>query len=45
MSWQPVKHYIEHEMKIAHTETEPLFFDNYDASALHNIIDTQHKEI
>ena len=45
MTWEPVKKYIEHEMKIAHTEKEPLFFDNYDASALQNIIDTQHKII
>ena len=45
MTWTPVKHYIEHEMKIAHTDKEPLFFDNYDASALQNIITTQHKVI
>ena len=32
-------------MKIAHTEKEPLFFDNYDAGALQNIITTQHKVI
>ena len=25
MTWEPVKKYIEHEMKIAHTEKEPLF--------------------
>ena len=40
MTWTPVKHYIEHDMKIAHTDKEPLFFDNYDASALQNIITT-----
>ena len=45
MTWEPVKKYIEHEMKIAHTEKEPLFSDNYDASALQNIITTQHKVI
>ena len=45
MTWTPVKHYIEHEMKIAHTDKEPLFFYNYDASALQNIITTQHKVI
>ena len=45
MTWEPVKKYIEHEMKIAHTDKEPLFFDNYDASALQNIITTQHKVI
>ena len=43
MTWEPVKKYIEHEMKIAHTEKEPLFFDNYDAEALQNIITTQHQ--
>ena len=32
-------------MKIAHTEKEPLFFDNYDAGALQNIFNTQHKVI
>ena len=32
-------------MKIAHTEKEPLFFDNYDAIVLQNIITTQHKVI
>ena len=32
-------------MKIAHTQEEPLFFENYDAGALHNIITTQHKVI
>ena len=26
MTWEPVKKYIEHAMKIAHTEKEPLFF-------------------
>ena len=45
MTWTPVKHYVEHEMKIAHTDKEPLFFDNYDANALQNIINTQHKVI
>ena len=42
-TWTPAKHYIEHEMKLVHTEKEPLFFDNYDARALQNITDTQHK--
>ena len=32
-------------MKIAHTDKEPLFFDSYDANALQNIINTQHKVI
>ena len=45
MTWTPVKKYIVEEMKIAHTEKESLFFDNYDASALQSIITTQHKVI
>ena len=45
MTWEPVKKYIEEEMKILHTEKEPLFFDNYDASAKQNIIDKQRKVI
>ena len=45
MTWTPVKHYIEHEMKIAHTDKELSFFDNYDANALQPIINTQHKVI
>ena len=41
-SWSPVKHYIEHDMKID-TKKEKIFFDHYDASELNNIIQTQHK--
>ena len=43
-SWVPVKHYIEHDMKID-TKKEKIFFDHYDASELNNIIQTQHKII
>ena len=45
MTWTPIKHYIEHAMKIAPTKEEPLFFDNYDAGALQYSINTQHKVI
>ncbi len=40
-SWVPVKNYIENEMKVKHTEEEPIFFDHYNAKDLQNIIDTQ----
>ena len=37
--------YIENHMKVANTEEEPKYFDNYDPQALHDILDTQHKII
>ena len=42
-SWSPVKHYIEHDMKVKNTKDEPIFFDHYDPAALQKIINTQHK--
>ena len=42
---EPVKHYIEQEMKVQHTEEEPIYFSEPDFEALQNIIDTQHKII
>ena len=42
-SWQPVKRYIEEEMKVFENDKEKFYFDNFDVSALTNIIDTQHK--
>ena len=44
-TWIPVKKYIQDEMKVEHTDKEPLFFDHYSADALNNIIETQHKII
>jgi hypothetical protein len=44
-TWLPVKHYIEHSMKVNHTDKEPIYFDHYNPEALHKIIDTQHKVI
>ena len=42
MTWTPVKKYIEEEMKIAHTEKEPLFLiimmqAHYRILLIHNI--------
>jgi hypothetical protein len=42
--WIPVKHYIEHIMKID-TKKEQCYFEEYNATDLKNIIDTQHKII
>ena len=41
-TWVPVKHYIEKSLKI-NPDKERIYFDNYDAEALENIIKTQHK--
>ena len=32
-------------MNVNHTDKEPIYFDHYDSSDLHKIIDTQHKII
>ena len=42
-TWEPVKKYIEEEMKVKHDKDEPIYFDHYDHAALQNIIETQHK--
>jgi hypothetical protein len=42
LSWQPVKQYIEKNLKID-PEQEQIYFDHYDSDALENIISTQHK--
>jgi len=42
-SWRPVKAYIEKEMKVDHTEEEPIYFDHYDPAQLQKVITTQHK--
>ena len=44
-TWQPVKQYIEKEMKVQHTEEEPIYFDHYNPEDLEKIIHTQHKVI
>ena len=45
MTWVPVRQYIEKEMKVQHTDEEPLYFDHYDPEALNTIISTQHKVV
>ena len=42
-TWDEVNKYISKEMGVEHTEDEPIYFDHYDAVALHNIIDVQHQ--
>ena len=42
-TWKPVKDYIEKDMKVRHTEEEPIYFADYDPEALENIINTQYK--
>ena len=44
-TWQPVKKYIEEEMKVFHSDKEPIYFDNFNVAELTKIIDTQHKII
>ena len=45
MTWEPVKDYIQKQMKVKHTDEEPIYFSEYDPEALENIINTQHKII
>ena len=40
--WFQLKN-IEKEMKVNHNDEDPKYFDHYDAEALHEILDTQHK--
>jgi len=42
-TWQPVKTYIEKDLKIRHTEEEPIYFSEYNPEALEHIISTQRK--
>ena len=44
-TWIPVKQYIEKEMKVQHTEEDPIYFDHYNPEDLEKIIQTQHKVI
>jgi Cdc6-like AAA superfamily ATPase len=44
-TWLPVKKYIESDMKVKHTDDEPIYFEHYDPEQLNKIIDTQHKVI
>ena len=42
-TWVAVKKYISEEMKVMHSDEEPIYFDHYDPEALSNIIEVQHK--
>jgi hypothetical protein len=42
-TWKPVKEYIEKNMKLKETDEEQFYFNEYDAEALEEIINTQHK--
>ena len=44
-TWKPVKHYIEIVMKIKSTDEEPIYFSEYNAETLAQIIEDQHKII
>ena len=44
MTWEPVKTYVEHELKV-NTEREPCFFDEWEPATLGKIIDEQYKLI
>ena len=44
-TWNPVKLYIEKEMKVHNTKEELNYFDHYDPEALEHIIKTQHRVI
>lgn len=44
-TWQPVKKYIEEELKLFENDNEKFYYDKFDVEALTKIIDTQHKII
>ena len=44
-AWRPVKKYIEEDMKVYHSDSEPIYFDSYEPDKLQRIIDQQHKII
>ena len=44
-TWNPVKEYIEKEMKVKDSKEEPIYFNHYDPEALTEIIETQGKII
>jgi len=44
-TWAPVKKHIEEDLKIKHTDEEPIYFSEYDPEALEHIINTQRKVV
>ena len=45
MTWEPVKKYIEDDLKLKESDKEKFFFNEYKPEELANIIETQHKVI
>ena len=43
--WKPVKHYIETVMQIKSTDEEPIYFSEYNAETLAQVIEDQHQII
>ncbi len=41
-TWGPVKHYIEHDLKV-NPKREQIYFEDWDESKLHDIVEEQHK--
>mgnify|MGYP003642016498 FL=1 len=44
-TWEPVKDYIQKQMKVENTDEDPIYFSEPNMSALENIIETQHQII
>jgi hypothetical protein len=44
-TWQPVKRYLEEELKLFENDKEKFYYAKFDVEALNKIIDTQHKII
>ena len=45
MTWEPVKKYIEDDLKLKESDKEKFFFNEYKSEELASIIETQHKVI
>ena len=39
----PLNKYIYIDVKVRHTDDDPIYYDHYDTEALHDILDTHHK--
>ena len=44
-TWQSVKHYIEHDLKLKEATDDKFYFDHYNPEDLEHIINVQHKII
>ena len=41
-TWELIKDYIHKEMRVRHSDEEPIYFSEPDFNALENIMDAQH---